>query len=191
MPVYVQLAGDIAVFDDGAGDELREHDHVGAEVDDIALRLHIPAVDVDGVGKGLEGVEADAQRQRADALDLGKPSAQQGVYTAQHKVCVLEIEQHPQTADERRQQERFAQGGLCVKVLNAQAADIVDEDQGHHDREKAYFAPAVEHQTAHKQHSVLEFCRREVVQRQRDGQKPEQENNGAENQGVSLLCELK
>ena len=187
MFINVQLVRYIAVFHDGAGDQLREHDHVGTEIDDIALGLHIPAVDVDGVGQGLEGVEADAQRQRADALDLGKAGAQQGIYTAQHEVRVFEIEQHPQTADERNQQEHFAQGGLCVKALDAQAADVVDEDKGHHDREKAYFAPAVEHQTAHKQHGVLEFCRREVVQRQCDGQKPEQENNGAENQGVSLL----
>ena len=100
MPVYVQLVGDIAVFDDGARDELREHDHVGAEVDDIALRLHIPAVDVDGVGQGLEGVEADAQRQGADALDLGKAGAQQGIDAAQNEVCVFEIEQHPKAADQ-------------------------------------------------------------------------------------------
>ena len=95
MLVDVQLVGDVPVLDDGPRDQLREHDHISAEINDVALSLYIPAVDVDGVGKGLEGVEADAQRQRADALDLGKGGAQQGVCAAQHKVCVLEVEQHP------------------------------------------------------------------------------------------------
>ncbi len=74
-----------------------------------------------------------------------------------------------------------------VEVLDAQAADVVDEDEGHHDREKPYLAPAVEHQTAEEQHGVLELCGRKVIQRQRDGQKPEQKDDGAENQSVSLL----
>ena len=34
--------------------------------------------------RGLEGVEADAQRQGADALNFGKSGAQQGVGAAQH-----------------------------------------------------------------------------------------------------------
>ncbi len=95
MLVDVQLVGDVPVLHDGARNELREHDHIGTKVDDVALGLHVPAVDVDGVGEGLEGVEADAQRQGADALDLGKGRAQQGIGAAQHKVCILEVEQHP------------------------------------------------------------------------------------------------
>ena len=186
--VDVQLIRYIAVFHDGARNELREHDHIGTKVDDVALGLHIPAVDINGVGQGLEGVEADAQRQGADALDLGKGRAQQGIGAAQHEVCILEVEQHAQAADEGDEQKGFAQGGLCVKMLNGKAADIVDEDEGHHDREKTDLAPAVKHQAAEEQHGVLELCGRKVVQRQRDGQKAEQENNGAENQSVSLLC---
>ena len=83
-------------------------------------------------GKGLEGVKADAQRQSADALYLGKGGAQQGVCAAQHKVCVFEVEQHPKAANEGHQQKCPAQGRLWVEVLDAQAADVVDEDEGHH-----------------------------------------------------------
>ena len=191
MLVDMQLVRDIAVLDDGACDELREHDHIGTEVDDVALGFHIPAVDVDGIGEGLEGVEADAQRQSADALNFGKGGAQQGIGAAQHEVCIFEVEQHPQAADEGNEQERLAQSGFCVKVLDGKAAYIIDEDEGHHDREKAHLAPAVEHQTAKEQHGILELCGREIVQRQRDGQKAEQEDDGAENQGVSLLFYLK
>ena len=67
--VDVETVGDVPVLDDGAGDELGEHDDVSTEINDVMLRFHIPAVDVDGVGKCLEGVEADAQRQYADALN--------------------------------------------------------------------------------------------------------------------------
>ena len=95
MLVDVQLVGDVPVLDDGPRDELREHDHISAEINDVALGFYISAVNIDGVGKGLEGVEADAQRQGADALNFGKSGAQQGVGAAQHKVCVLEVEQHP------------------------------------------------------------------------------------------------
>ena len=148
MLVDVQLVGDVPVLDDRPRDELREHDHISAEINDVALGFYIPAVDVDGVGKGLEGVKADAQRQSADALYLGKGGAQQGVCAAQHKVCVLEVEQHPQAADKRHQQKEAAQRWLCIKVLDGKAAEVVDEDKRHHDREKAHFAPAVERQTA-------------------------------------------
>lgn len=129
MPVYVQLVRDIAVFHDGAGDQLREHDHIGTKVDDITLCLYIPAVNIDGVGKGLEGVKADAQRQSANALDLGKGGAQQGIDAAQNEVCVFEVEQHPKAANEGYQQKCPAQGRLLVEVLDAQAADVVDEDE--------------------------------------------------------------
>ena len=67
MLVDVQLGRDIPILDDGACDELGEHDNISAEVDDVVLSLYLPAVDINGVGKGLEGIKADAQRQDADA----------------------------------------------------------------------------------------------------------------------------
>ena len=124
----MQLVGDIAVFHDGAGDQLREHDHIGTKVDDITLCLYIPAVNIDGVGKGLEGVKADAKRQSANALDLGKGGAQQGVRCAAQSLRI-EVEQHPKAANEGHQQKCPAQGRLLVEVLDAQAADVVDEDE--------------------------------------------------------------
>ena len=57
-----------------------------------------------------------------------KRQAQQGIGAAQHEVCILEVEQHAQAADEGDEQKGFAQGGLCVKMLNGKAADIVDEE---------------------------------------------------------------
>ena len=188
MFVDMQLSRDIAVFDDGACDELREHDHIGTKINDVVLGLHIPAVDINGVGKGLEGVEADAQRQGADALNGRELGAEQAVQAGEDEVRILKIEQHPQAPRQSHQQQRRAGGGLVLHAFQPQAAEVVDEDEGHHDREKTDLAPAVKHKAAEEQHGVLELCGRKVVQRQRDGQKAEQENNGAENQSVSLLC---
>ena len=183
----MQLGRDIPILDDGARDELGEHDNISAEVDDVVLSLYLPAVDINGVGKGLEGIKADAQRQDADALNGRKSGAQQAVDAAQDKVCVLEVEQHPQAGCKGDQQQHLAHAGLCVKRFQPQAAEIVDEDQGQHDREEPDLTPAVEHQAAHKEHGILELCGRKVIQRQRDGKKPEQKDDGAENQGFDLL----
>ena len=185
--VDMELSRDVPVFDDGPRDELGEHHHIGTEIDDVVFGLHLPAVDVDGVGKGLEGIEADAQRQGADALDRRKAGAQQAVDAADDKVRVLEIEQHPETGQQGRQQQDPADGGLCIGLFQPEPAQIVDEDESQHDWEEPDFAPAVEHQTAQEQDGVLELCGRKVIQRQRDGKKPEQKDDGAENQGVDLL----
>ena len=42
---------------DGARDELREEGDEGAKGDGVTGGLEVAAIDVDGVGEGLEGVE--------------------------------------------------------------------------------------------------------------------------------------
>ena len=64
---------------------------------------------------------------------------------------------------------------------------VADEDERQHDREKTHLAPAVEHEAAQEQNGIFEFRGREIVQRQRDGQKAQQKDDGAEDHGVSLL----
>ena len=181
--VDVQLGRHVTVFDDGAGDQLREHDHIGPEVDDVLFRRHIAAVDVDGVGKGLEGVKADAQRQDADPLNGRKARPQQSVGALQDKICVLEIEQHPQAAHQGQPQKQPAQPRPALKMGDGQAAQVVDEDEGQHHREKPDLAPAVEHQAADEQDGVLCFGRGDIIGRQGEGQKVEQEDDRAEDQG--------
>ena len=171
---HMQLGRHVPVLDDGARDELGEHDDIRAEINDVVLRLYVPAVDVDGIGERLERIEADAQRQGADALDGGKACPQQSVGTAEHKVCVFEIEQHPQAAHKACQQETFAGRLAAVEPFQPQTAEVVEEDESDHDGEKAHLAPAVKHEAAQEQNGIFELCRREIVQRQRDGEEPEQ-----------------
>ena len=186
----METVGDIPVLDDGAGDELGEHDDVSTEINDVMLCFHIPAVDVDGVGKCLEGVEADAQRQYANALNGRKTGAEDGIDAAEHEICILEVEEHPETARQRDEQQDETGGLVLLEALKPQAAEVVDEDERQHDREETHLAPAVEHEAAQEQNGIFEFRGREIVQRQCDGQKAQQKDDGAEDHGVSLLLTL-
>ena len=69
-----------------------------------------------------------AQRQDADALNGRKSGAQQAVDAAQDKVCVLEVEQHPQAGCKGDQQQHLAHAGLCVKRFQPQAAERMVSD---------------------------------------------------------------
>ena len=51
---HMQLGRHVPVLDDGARDELGEHDDIRAEINDVVLRFYVPAVDVDGIGERLE-----------------------------------------------------------------------------------------------------------------------------------------
>ena len=48
------------ILDDRACNQLGEQRHIGAHIEDIAAGLDDAAIHIDGVGHGLEGVEADA-----------------------------------------------------------------------------------------------------------------------------------
>ncbi len=59
----LQLRGNVCVADDGPGDELGEHGHIGGKVNEIPLGRHIAPVYVDDVAENLEGIKADADGQ--------------------------------------------------------------------------------------------------------------------------------
>ena len=98
LPVH-QLLSHGLVLDDGAGDQLGEQGDEGAEGDDVLLHRRILAVDVNGIGHGLEGVERDADRQR-DAEE-GQAPAGDGVDAAHKEIPVLEKEQNGQIEKHR------------------------------------------------------------------------------------------
>ncbi len=62
-----------AVADDGPGDELREHGHIGGKVDEVPLGRHVAAVDVDDVAEDLKGIKADADGQGHAEQRKGQP----------------------------------------------------------------------------------------------------------------------
>lgn len=100
----VQLAADVGVLDDRAGDQLREKDDEGAEIDDVAFGLHLALVDVDRIRHDLEGVEADAEREGSGRFDIGHRHPRQRVPVVDQEIAVLE-EDEPRDAENERQEQ--------------------------------------------------------------------------------------
>jgi hypothetical protein len=99
--------------------ELGEEGHVGEEADRIACRPHFAAIDGDGVGERLEGVEADPDRQ--DHLERrclqmhaypGKRTDERG----DEEVVVLEETQDAQIHADAEQDQRAAVAGASASV---------------------------------------------------------------------------
>jgi hypothetical protein len=67
-----QLAGDIGIADDRAGDQLRKQRDIGCQADQVFLRFDLPAVDINRIAEDLKGIEADTDRQ--DNTGSGRPS---------------------------------------------------------------------------------------------------------------------
>ena len=189
--VYMQLSSHVTVFHDGTCNQLGEHNHIRAEINDIVLSLHIPAVYVDGVAHGLEGVEADTQRQNSSRFHHtdGKPGDR--IDGADDEVGVLEEHQHGQAAHNGNDQEDSAHLVRMIEPFDGKAGEIVDEDQHDHHREEAYLTPGIEHQAADEQNQVFQLVRCNVIQRQRDRQKAEQKQNGTEQQACDTPLQKK
>ena len=114
-PVLIsQLPGNIAVENDGAGYQLREHAKVGSQIDEALLRLHILPVDIYRVGCDLECVKTDPDRQRyvrqvyPGQMDAGSvccqirgqliPVALKKAAVFKNKKCSKAVEQHEEKA---------------------------------------------------------------------------------------------
>ena len=109
MRARLELVGHVAEPDDRAGDELREHADEAGEVDEAPDRARLAAIDVNRVAHRLEGVEADAERQRHAQGGVPVPRGQaercqQGVVILEAEVEVLEESQERQVADHRHRQ---------------------------------------------------------------------------------------
>ena len=178
---HMQPVRHIAVFHNGPGNQLREHHHIGAEVDEVVLGWHIAAVYVDGIAHRLEGVKADAQRQRQRKRGNGR--AQQRVDVGDEEVGIFEEHQHANAAHNAVNKEEKPRALGMRKLFHAEAGGVVDENGKRHDGEQAHLAPGIEHKAAHKQHGVFPLGGRKVIQRQRNGQKAEQKQQGTENHG--------
>ena len=99
LPPALQLFRHGFVADDGARDELGKEGDIGAEGDHVFLHRGVPAVDVDGIAHGLEGVKADADGQGQSQHRDGKPC--QGIYIDSDEIPVLKEDQDAQIADDR------------------------------------------------------------------------------------------
>ena len=100
-----ELVGQVLVAQYRPGDQLREQGNEGGEVDRMASRLDIAAVDIDQVAERLEDVEGDADRQqhRGQHERLEAHRLQRGIDVGHAEVGIFEVAQHTEVADHSEQ----------------------------------------------------------------------------------------
>ena len=169
-----QLVVQILIFDDGAGDELGEQCHEGAEANDAFLRLRIAPVDIDGVAHGLEGIEGNSDGQR-DPQNRHEAKAHR-LHRLSQKIPVLEEEQDGQIEKDRG---CHRQTGIAIlppvrELLNQQSVGVVDARGEQHDDRIALLTPVVEKQRSEHQNAVAQPQGHQIIDQQDDRQKIKQ-----------------
>ena len=142
---------------DGSRYELGEEGNEGCKGDGVAGGLEVAAVDVDGVGEGLEGVEGDANGQNdlqgggvhgdAEAIPGGDP-------VLDEEVGVFEVREDAEVNGERDPQPSILSLPV-IGLLDADADEIVDEGGEGDEPEEAPVPPSVEDVGGDQQKKVL------------------------------------
>ena len=161
--IYMQLGGYIAVFHNGSGNQLGEHNYVCAEIDDVFFRFRVSAIYIDGIRQRLKGVKADAERKNIDALYEREREPECRVQAAQGKIGIFKVEEHAEASDERSDQQGKAKRLPVGKMADPQSAEVIDRNEGGHDRKKADLSPTVKDKAANKEHGILCPVRRGIV----------------------------
>ena len=180
LPAEHQLMLHRLVLDDGAGDQLGEQGDVRAHVENIALGLDDAAVHVDGIGHGLEGIEADADRQgKPQCRDPGR---QEAVDVVDGEIRVLEEAQDSQIAhniyDQHRLGGLFPSGG--PEMADEPGVGVVKHRGEQHDENILRLAPAVKDKAGQKQHGIAGPAGAQEIDGRRQGQKEQQKDGTAE-----------
>ena len=168
------------VLDDGPGDQLGEQRHIRTHVEDVLLGLHDAPVHVDGVGHGLEGVEADADGQGQS--QRGDTGAQQAVQVVDGEIRVLEEAQDPQIAHHVHDQHGL--GGLLLpgvlKMADEPGVGVVEHRGEQHDQDILRLAPAVEHKAEQQQHGIACLPGAQEIDPRHHRQEDQQKDGAAE-----------
>ena len=125
------------------------------------LSLYLPAVDINGVGKGLEGIKADAQRH-GDGL----PAA----VRRERTVILKERQDRQQPCNANAQERRFA--GAFPRG-HAASAQVGEHGNGNRDRQHRRHRQRVKYPAGRQQKRALPALRQMQVDGGHDQQKAE------------------
>ncbi len=173
--LVAQLLRDVVVFHDRAGDELREHRDVEREVDDVAVRLHLAAVDVDQIRHRLEGEERDADRKRQ--IVIRDMDAEDVVDRAEEEAPVFEEAEHEDVDNEREDELRLR---VALVSGDVESAHVVEYAAEEHEEHIHRLAPRIEEDAEEQQDDVLRPRRHEEIHDERARQKDEEEEEATE-----------
>ena len=166
---------------DRAGHQMREIQHRQEEVPERVAGMQLAAVDVDGVGHRLEGVERDRHRQH-DLHHLQRP-VQPEQPTGIHRrlgeeVGVLEEAQQTQVQRDAQLHPALAHllGLAPAHRLGQLQRDVIVDRRGEQQRQQKAPVPAgVEHAAGDDQEDVLSAVRKQVVDHQHQRQEQQDE----------------
>ena len=150
----LDLRFNVDVFDNGAGNELREHGDVQQQVKEVALDIGPPAVHIHNVRNGLERVEADADGQR-QVQEL-QVRVENGVNVEREEIQIFKDKQEGQSHRDRGGHSRFCLPGAPVPVQD-QSAHVFYKSTDDHQYDPLRFTPGVEKQGCQKQDQVPDF----------------------------------
>ena len=175
-----QLRGNVCIADDGPGDELGEHGHIGGQLQQVPLGRHRATVDIDDVAEHLKGVEADADGQGDLQSRQGK--TRQRTQSAEEEAGVFAVAQQTQTQHCRENEK----GPLMTGIpLHEPTEGVALRDGGQHEQQEPGLSPAVEHEAAQQQSQILPTVRSQEVEQQHRGQEvKEKGNTGKEHQAM-------
>jgi hypothetical protein len=198
-----------------------EHRNEAGEIDEIRHRLGFAAVDVDRVAQGLEGIEANAERQddAKERVELGVLKAErldEAIVTLDPEVEVFEKAERGEIQEDRDEdcaplssRTRPSMRQLFYRFVpdapefpgvvgDDQAHQPVDEGGREHERHEARLGPAVERIAGQDEPEIsptLAGAIERVIAEERDRQKIINENVRAKNHAPvpepTAHCELK
>ena len=183
----MQLLVDGGETDDRAGDELREHRHVGEVVEVVFLDRHLALIEVDGVAHGLEGEEADADREtEPERRDCG---AGERIDRIHQEIGVLEEAETTEVDEHRQQEAEPTDGRTLIRAVHHTAERVVGQGLENHEQDVDRLAPGVEEQGKCEQDIVLPAERYQIVEDQAERQEVKKKRDTAENHS-RLLSEI-
>lgn len=169
------------IADDRAGDELGEETHIHEEVEEIPLKADPPPVEVDDIGKDLEGIEADPDRKG----EIGVLQAQERQGPAE-EVEVFKDEEVADDNEDGRHQYYLLGPGPSLEMDHGKAAEVGDQgDQGHEDHHLG-FSPGVEKEGGHEEEGVLQGLGPDEDAEAGQGKEEKEEGLTAEYHGLVL-----
>ena len=165
---------------DGSGDEVGEVEDAEEEVEERVGGVDLAAIDIDGVGEGLEGVKGDADGEddlKGEGTDLDAEGGKEGVEVGGEEVEVFEEAEEEQVGDDGEDEPGFPVfEGLTGQDLSFHAAGTVIVDRGGEEKgeEEAPIPGAIEEATGGEEEAVLGLMAKAEVDQQDDGQEDEE-----------------
>ena len=166
-PVF-DLLLDVMVFHDRSRYELREEGNIKHHVERIFLRLIFAPVHIHHVGKRLEGIEGNSDRQRH--LNRRKRYIKPAKQRIQHlgeEIVIFKIAEDQKIERHAERQKP----SLFPEFLHQTPETVVEQNRKNHEHHIPRFAPGIEKEAEYGQDAVFERFGAHVVEEQDAGEK--------------------